>query len=180
MTAHYLGLFVRAVFVENMALAFFLGMCTFLAVSKKVSTAFGLGLTVDVNASVAVTRVELWDGSTLMGARVTKDPAGARTLHADFDWTAVSPGAHLLAARAVAADGTPSWSRSIPVTVGLSTLSATGGAVAVPAEAGQTAADTAEHLGVDPASLIVPGPGGGTTAAESPDAPVGRPGTDQP
>lgn len=33
--AHYLSLFVRAVFVENMALAFFLGMCTFLAVSKR-------------------------------------------------------------------------------------------------------------------------------------------------
>lgn len=39
--AHYISLFVRAVFVENMALAFFLGMCTFLAVSKKVSTSFG-------------------------------------------------------------------------------------------------------------------------------------------
>ena len=38
---HYISLFVRAVFVENMALAFFLGMCTFPAVSKKVSTAFG-------------------------------------------------------------------------------------------------------------------------------------------
>ena len=38
---HYISLFVRAVFVENMALAFFLGMCTFTAVSKKVSTAFG-------------------------------------------------------------------------------------------------------------------------------------------
>ena len=35
----YLSLFVKAVFVENMALAFFLGMCTFLAVSKKVETA---------------------------------------------------------------------------------------------------------------------------------------------
>lgn len=34
--AHYISLFVRAVFVENMALAFFLGMCTFLAVSKSV------------------------------------------------------------------------------------------------------------------------------------------------
>ena len=33
--AHYISLFVRAVFVENMALAFFLGMCTFLAVSKR-------------------------------------------------------------------------------------------------------------------------------------------------
>jgi Na+-transporting NADH:ubiquinone oxidoreductase subunit E len=48
MMAHYISLFVRAVFVENMALAFFLGMCTFLAVSKKVSTAFGLGVAVTV------------------------------------------------------------------------------------------------------------------------------------
>ena len=38
-----LSLFVKAVFVENMALAFFLGMCSFLAVSKKVDTAMGLG-----------------------------------------------------------------------------------------------------------------------------------------
>lgn len=41
-----LSLFVKAVFVENMALAFFLGMCSFLAVSKKVETAMGLGLAV--------------------------------------------------------------------------------------------------------------------------------------
>lgn len=45
---HYLSLFVRAVFIENMALSFFLGMCTFLAVSKKVETAFGLGVAVVV------------------------------------------------------------------------------------------------------------------------------------
>lgn len=43
---YYLSLFVKAVFIENMALAFFLGMCTFLAISKKVSAAIGLGLTV--------------------------------------------------------------------------------------------------------------------------------------
>ena len=43
MTEHYLNLAVKAIFVENMALAFFLGMCSFLAVSKKVSTAIGLG-----------------------------------------------------------------------------------------------------------------------------------------
>lgn len=43
---HYLSLFVRAVFIENMALAFFLGMCTFIAISKKVSTAISLGLAV--------------------------------------------------------------------------------------------------------------------------------------
>ena len=45
---HYLSLFVKAVFVENMALAFFLGLCTFLAVSKKIQTAFGLGVAVIV------------------------------------------------------------------------------------------------------------------------------------
>ena len=39
-----LSLAVKAIFVENMALAFFLGMCTFLAVSKKISTAIGLGI----------------------------------------------------------------------------------------------------------------------------------------
>jgi Na+-transporting NADH:ubiquinone oxidoreductase subunit E len=38
-----LSLFVKATFIENMALAFFLGMCSFLAVSKKVDTAIGLG-----------------------------------------------------------------------------------------------------------------------------------------
>ena len=43
---HYLSLAVKAIFVENMALAFFLGMCSFLAVSKKVDTAMGLGLAV--------------------------------------------------------------------------------------------------------------------------------------
>lgn len=43
---HYLSLFVRSVFIENMALSFFLGMCTFLAISKKVSTALSLGIAV--------------------------------------------------------------------------------------------------------------------------------------
>ena len=43
---HYLSLFTKAVFIENMALAFFLGMCTFLACSKKVETAVGLGIAV--------------------------------------------------------------------------------------------------------------------------------------
>jgi Na+-transporting NADH:ubiquinone oxidoreductase subunit E len=42
----YISLFVKAVFVENLALSFFLGMCTFLAVSKKVSTAMSLGVAV--------------------------------------------------------------------------------------------------------------------------------------
>ena len=46
MFEHYLSLAVKAIFVENMALAFFLGMCSFLAVSKKVDTAIGLGAAV--------------------------------------------------------------------------------------------------------------------------------------
>ncbi|MCO4756946.1 MAG: NADH:ubiquinone reductase (Na(+)-transporting) subunit E [Oceanospirillaceae bacterium] len=44
----YISLAIKAIFVENMALAFFLGMCTFLAISKKVQTAFGLGIAVIV------------------------------------------------------------------------------------------------------------------------------------
>jgi len=46
MLEHYLSLATKAVFVENMALAFFLGMCSFLAVSRKVDTAIGLGAAV--------------------------------------------------------------------------------------------------------------------------------------
>ena len=42
----YIDIFVKAVFIENMALAFFLGMCTFMACSKKVETAVGLGFAV--------------------------------------------------------------------------------------------------------------------------------------
>jgi len=48
MFEHYLSLFVKSVFIENMALAFFLGMCSFMAVSKKVETAIGLGIAVVV------------------------------------------------------------------------------------------------------------------------------------
>ncbi len=40
---HYLSILAKTIFVENMALAFFLGMCSFLAVSKKIETAIGLG-----------------------------------------------------------------------------------------------------------------------------------------
>lgn len=54
MLEHYLSLFIQAVFVENMALAFFLGMCTFLAVSKKVSSAIGLGIAVIVVLTITV------------------------------------------------------------------------------------------------------------------------------
>ncbi|WP_412523431.1 NADH:ubiquinone reductase (Na(+)-transporting) subunit E [Shewanella chilikensis] len=51
---HYISLLIRSVFIENMALAFFLGMCTFLAVSKKVKTAMGLGVAVIVVLTISV------------------------------------------------------------------------------------------------------------------------------
>ncbi|MGD8976396.1 MAG: NADH:ubiquinone reductase (Na(+)-transporting) subunit E [Gammaproteobacteria bacterium] len=51
---NYLSLLVRSIFVENLALSFFLGMCTFLAVSKKVETALGLGLAVVVVQTITV------------------------------------------------------------------------------------------------------------------------------
>ena len=54
MTEELLGLFLKSVFVENLALAFFLGMCTFLAVSKNVKTAIGLGIAVIVIQSITV------------------------------------------------------------------------------------------------------------------------------
>lgn len=49
-----INLFIKAVFVENLALTFFLGMCTFLAVSKKIGTALGLGIAVVVVQSLTI------------------------------------------------------------------------------------------------------------------------------
>ncbi len=43
---HLLNLFIKSIFIKNMVLAYFLGMCSYLAVSKKVKTAFGLGMAV--------------------------------------------------------------------------------------------------------------------------------------
>ena len=54
MLEQYLSLLVKSIFVENLALAFFLGMCTYLAVSKRVETAAGLGLAVIVVQTITV------------------------------------------------------------------------------------------------------------------------------
>ena len=51
---HYLSLLLKAIFVENMALAFFLGMCTFIAISKKIGAAIGLGIAVVVVLTLTV------------------------------------------------------------------------------------------------------------------------------
>jgi Na+-transporting NADH:ubiquinone oxidoreductase subunit E len=76
---HYLSLAVRAVFVENMALQMFLGMCTFIAVSKKVETAVGLGVAV---TAVQIITVPL---NNLLFAYLLKDGALAWMGFPDLD-----------------------------------------------------------------------------------------------
>jgi Na+-transporting NADH:ubiquinone oxidoreductase subunit E len=51
---HLLNIFLRSIFVENLALAFFLGICTFLAVSKQIKTSLGLGAAVIVVLGLSV------------------------------------------------------------------------------------------------------------------------------
>ena len=54
MTVDLINIVLRAMFIENLALAFLLGMCTFIAVSKRVETAIGLGLTMIVVQTITV------------------------------------------------------------------------------------------------------------------------------
>ena len=49
-----LNLFIKSIFVDNMVFAYFLGMCSFLAVSKNVKTAFGLGVAVSFVLMIAL------------------------------------------------------------------------------------------------------------------------------
>lgn len=49
-----LNLFIRSIFVDNMIFAYFLGMCSFIAVSKNVKTAFGLGIAVTFMLTVTL------------------------------------------------------------------------------------------------------------------------------
>ena len=75
----YISLFLRSAFVENLALTYFLGMCTFLAVSKNVKTALGLGVAVIVIQTITIPVNNLlyefilkagalsWTGSAYMG-----------------------------------------------------------------------------------------------------------------
>ena len=50
----FMEIFFRSVFLENLALAYFLGMCTFLAVSRQVKTTIGLGAAVIVVEGISV------------------------------------------------------------------------------------------------------------------------------
>ncbi|GAB1537223.1 NADH:ubiquinone reductase (Na(+)-transporting) subunit E [Geovibrio sp. ADMFC3] len=77
----YLSLLVKSIFVENMALAFFLGMCTFLAVSKQVETATGLGIAVIAVQTITV------PVNNLIYQHVLKDGALAWAGLSDVDLT---------------------------------------------------------------------------------------------
>ena len=74
----YLGLAVKAIFVENIALAFFLGMCSFIAVSRKVDTAIGLGAAVIFVLSVTVPMNNLIYQFLLSGGRPGLDQPGVQ------------------------------------------------------------------------------------------------------
>jgi len=77
MLEHYLSLFIKSIFIENIALAFFLGMCTFLAVSKRLETAVGLGIavvvvqTITVPANNLILNYVLKEGALIKGVDLT-------------------------------------------------------------------------------------------------------------
>lgn len=67
----YLELFLKSIFIENMVFAFFLGMCSYLAVSKKVSTAVGLGAAVIFVLAITVPLNFLLDKYLLQDGALT-------------------------------------------------------------------------------------------------------------
>jgi Na+-transporting NADH:ubiquinone oxidoreductase subunit E len=75
---HYLSLFLKSVFIENMALSFFLGMCTFIAISKNLKTAIGLGIAVTVVQGITV------PVNNLLYHFLLTEGALAKTLGANF------------------------------------------------------------------------------------------------
>ena len=82
---HYLSLFVKAVFIENMALSFFLGMCTFLAISKKIQTAISLGIAVIFVQTITVPANNLlWQFLLKEGALSWTGMKGAETVDLSF------------------------------------------------------------------------------------------------
>ena len=91
----FFNLFIRAAFVENLALTFFLGMCTFLAVSKQVETAIGLGLAVIAVQTITVPVNHLIYQYLLRdGAMATLEPGPGRSVRVVFDQPvrALAPG----------------------------------------------------------------------------------------
>ncbi len=85
MIEHYFNIFITAVFIENLALAFFLGMCTFLAISKNVSTAIGLGFAVIVIEAITIPANQVINAWLLKkGALTWVNDLGVSTSTVDF------------------------------------------------------------------------------------------------
>lgn len=83
---HYIEIFLKAIFTENMIFAYFLGMCSYLAVSKTVKTAVGLGFAVIFVLGVTIPVNWLLENYVLMpGALEWLDPA-----YADLDLSFLS------------------------------------------------------------------------------------------
>ncbi|MGB1817249.1 MAG: NADH:ubiquinone reductase (Na(+)-transporting) subunit E [Rubripirellula sp.] len=81
---HYFNIFITAVFIENLALAFFLGMCTFLAISKNVKTAVGLGFAVIVIEAITIPVNQLIYANLLKKGALTWANAFIPTEKIDF------------------------------------------------------------------------------------------------
>ncbi|MEZ6088904.1 MAG: NADH:ubiquinone reductase (Na(+)-transporting) subunit E [Pirellulaceae bacterium] len=84
MNESLMTIFMKSVFIENLALAFFLGMCTFLAISKNVKTAVGLGLAVIVIQSITV------PANNLIFQHLLKEGALAKTFHLGTEYASLN------------------------------------------------------------------------------------------
>ena len=83
MWEHYLSLLMKAIFAENMALAFFLGMCSFLAVSRRVETAMGMGVAVVLVLAVTCPLNQLLNSAFLEEGALAWLP-GCETVNLSF------------------------------------------------------------------------------------------------
>ena len=63
---HYLSIFTKAVFIENIVLAYFLGLCSFLAISKKIDASVGIGLAVIVVLTITAPIIGFFGNSYLI------------------------------------------------------------------------------------------------------------------
>ena len=79
-----LNLFVKSIFVDNMIFAYFLGMCSYLAVSKNVKTAFGLGVAVTFMLVVTLPLNYLLDTYILQPGALSSPPMSARCIGPEY------------------------------------------------------------------------------------------------
>ena len=79
---HYINIIINSVFIENIVLVYFLGMCSFLSISKKVETSIGLGFAVIFVLSI--TAPANWAINEYLLAEGALDWAGLENINLDF------------------------------------------------------------------------------------------------